>query len=102
MERKLIVGQKLWNYQLEEFIIKSVGKKYFTIEGNWRQKYYIENLKLVTEYTGHFLHDDKEELMNVKEAESLYSKISTRFSGYQKIKKPSLEQLRAIDKILSN
>lgn len=103
LNKKLKVGQILYSYSLEEFTIDTVGNKYFTVKEMHNRKFFIDTLKMNTDSTPLQLYSDKQILLDMKERDSLYNKIKKRFPVYGSSQdKPSLYQLREIDKILNN
>lgn len=92
------------NTIIESEIIK-VGRKYFEIdvEKYNKPKFYIEDLKQVTEYcVDYIVYLEKQIILDQREFSNIVSNIKKVFGNYRysEPKKLTLDQLRRIDKIL--
>jgi len=100
MTHKLTIGQTLYSYSSQEYVVSKIGKKYFECE-NQRNKFYIETLKKVTEYSDKVqLYVSKQEVLDIQELELLEVKLRDVAKRYGKTGL-TLEQLREINKIIS-
>lgn len=107
---ELTVGQKLYlvpstldcakNREPKEVTISKVGQKYFYLQEYQRNKYDIETLQEVNNfnYKGQ-CYFTLQEILNLREINSLYRKIREYFSGYRE-KEISLENLRKINELI--
>jgi hypothetical protein len=109
--RKPIVGETLFslnvgnsardcNQVLTPVTVKSVGRKYFTVIGKygWEIKYHLDTWGEVSDYRADSrLYETEKEWKDEKEATDLHRKIKEHFVYKKRL---SLEQLRAINKIM--
>lgn len=109
--RRPIVGETLYSLNvgnaardseqvLTPVIVKSIGRKYFTVIGKygWEIKYYLDTWAEVTEYLADtYLYETEKEWEDEKEATELHHKIKYHFVYKKRL---SLDQLRAINKIM--
>jgi len=92
------VGLSVFDYNLKEYKVVSVGNKYFTCE-SVRNKVDLLTLRTVTQYQPLKLYIDKESPIKEKRVAELYQKIKSHFNtGYTP--KNSLEELEAIALVL--
>lgn len=102
------VGQKVWVYEaryrvagLTEATITKVGKKYFEVDAV-RGKFYIEDLRFVTEYSSNCrVYLSRHDYEDEKETKYLEDKLRSIFKVYGRTNL-SLEQLRQINKIIQD
>lgn len=104
MEEKLFIGLKLYREDNpeREYTVSKIGKKYFEVAELSRERFFIETLKKDGgQYSQNSfqLWRDKQTLLDKKETDMLYSKISKHFSPYIN-KSNTLTQLRDVAKIL--
>lgn len=95
--KELKVGQTLYSYDLREFIVSKIAKKYFECE-NHRGKFVIETLKYYSpEYTQAIfqLYIDKQFILDTRERKRLESELRNKIGVYGSTSL-SLEQLRTI------
>lgn len=109
--RKPIVGETLYSLNVgnaardsEQVLtpvkVKSVGRRYFTVIGKygWEKKYYLDTWGEVSDYRADScLYETEKEWKDEKEATDLHRKIKEHFVYKKRL---SLEQLRAINKIM--
>lgn len=106
----LVVGQTIWykslsgrrgdDISLKESKVLSVGKKYFEIEGLYRQRFFIDTLiHDGGNYSPSYMaYISKEQYLNELEARKIHSELLRIFSDYSM--KIEVEKLRAILEIL--
>lgn len=90
---------------LFEGVVVSVGRKYITVKWNdWKEaKFSIEK-----DYREHYtcggadykLYANKQEVLDEKESDIIYSQIREKFSVYRNNHKLSLDQLKRIREII--
>jgi len=104
---KLKVGQTLYEVVRNEIIereIKVIGRKYFYIEQNCgNANFSIESLKYTCKDYSQYnrqLYISKQELEDKEEKRKLIFKIEKVFNSFNSASQLSLEQARAIDKII--
>lgn len=97
-------GQKLWlsnKNGIREVEVSTVGRKYFTLTDSPKDKYFIDTLKLDTQYhTYNRIWFSKQEYDDSVEKSELYLSIRKSFDGFSD-SKFTLSQLREINKILT-
>lgn len=107
MKAMIQVGQTVWveSYGrgggVEERVIASVGKKYFTLVGDHKMdRYHIDTMTMESQYSGApKAHLTLKEILDRREKFALADKIRNAFSGYGE-PKYTLEQLREVALIL--
>lgn len=91
--------------EIKEVTISKIGKKYFYLEDDYRQKgVNIQTLKYddpVYTQSSFQLYRTREEIEERHERDQLYRKVQKHFSHFSNTKL-SLEQLKAIDNIINN
>lgn len=110
MEKKMHVGQKLYVLEstdfgkfrdIKEVTVSEVGKKYFKVEEFAESKFYIDTLKLVSEYSNVYqCYLTRQEAEDIVEYKKLTNKITSYLNIYS-ISRLTLEQLRVIDAAIS-
>jgi hypothetical protein len=101
------VGQKVWvvhskhpirdNGEIKERTVETVGRKYFTLQGDHRgTKYNLDTLQMVSDYgSATRVYTSLTEILDKRERESLEVKIRQAFSSYGATKF-TLDQLREV------
>ena len=91
MEKKIEVGQKLWDCQLKEFEVSKIGSTYFECAG-MRGRFFIETLKQDSQFCPFHLNINREVvLVNIQRAK-LFDTLRKSFEWHQK-NEFSLQQL---------
>ena len=101
------VGQTVWVVSqghrnrdpetIDERIVASVGRKYFTLQGDHGgRKYHLDTLRMVSEYARPpRVYTSLTEILDKRERESLEGKIRAAFGSYGTTKF-TLQQLREV------
>ena len=92
------IGQILYDYNMKEYTVESIGNKYLTIS-KMRNKVELDTLQIVTQYQSKKLYADKEQLIRTKRQSSLLRNLKNGIM-YCNETKYSLEQLEQVSAIL--
>ena len=92
------IGQILYDYNMKEYTVESIGNKYLTIS-KMRNKVELDTLQIVTQYQSKKLYADKEQLIRTKRQSSLLRNLKNGIM-YCNETKYSLEQLEQVSEIL--
>lgn len=100
---KLSVGQILYTKDEKEVTILSIGRKYFVTDHYRHDKYYIEDLTKVTEYSScrERLYETIQEITDERERINIRSALESLFS-WRYNKTLTLDELRSVKKIISH
>ncbi len=103
-------GQKVWvvTYHhrnnvpsIEETLVKSVGRKYFTIEGDKYSKFHLDTMRIVTNYSpSTYVYTDIQVFLDKQEREKIGNEVRKIIGSYSIPAQITLDQLRRIKSIL--
>jgi hypothetical protein len=101
-EKQIVYLYTALDKNLLEKTIRKVGKKYFYLEGNFREvPYSLKTLRAVDSYVNkNKVYLTKEEYYEEKEKKNLFSKLENIFSSFSNCENYSLEQLKQVYEIV--
>lgn len=96
---KISIGQTLYDNQINEYIVKKIGRTYFECEGR-RGRFVIETLKDDSQFRATQLYLSKQEVLDKKEITEISQLLRKFIGNYGDINLP-LHLLRKMKNIIT-